>query len=116
MDISFCFRDKFGLFMSKNSLVLATKVWTGEVCGLLKAIEWMRELEMDAKLVVDGFNLKHVDLIEFGVIIDECLKFLSFSCYNSFKSLLGNKANTVAHNYADHSACYQSCYDISSGI
>lgn len=57
-------------------------VCTGEVYGLLKAMEWMREFEMDAKLVVDGFNLKHDDLIEFGVVIDECVKFLSFFCYS----------------------------------
>ena len=74
----------------------------GEALGLLKAMEWVRDLqlvnmdfEVDSKTVVDNIYGERV-----GVIIRNCIHLLGSDLANSDVKFIMRQANKVAHNLA----------------
>ncbi|KAL8530431.1 hypothetical protein ACS0TY_007461 [Phlomoides rotata] len=79
----------------------------GEAIGLFEALNWIKDLglrdvviEMDAKLVVDAFNVMHGDSIfVFEDIIDACK--CNFRSHPYCKVVwVGRQANFIAHHLA----------------
>jgi hypothetical protein len=93
----YCLRDEFGMYMGAKSMWFQPlmDVRIGEAVGLLSAIEWMQELEfkqvvfsLDAKSIVDSFNMYTHDRTELGSILSNCRSMISSLCNNS---LLGER-------------------------
>jgi len=79
----------------------------GEALGLLKAMEWVRDLqlvnmdfEVDSKTVVDNIYGERVGVSEFSVIIRNCIHLLGSDLANSDVKFIMRQANKVAHNLA----------------
>ncbi|CAJ2637916.1 unnamed protein product [Trifolium pratense] len=107
--IGICIRDDEGRSVLAKSMWLSPicNVDIGEALGLLHAIKWVSELQLDAvdfaldsKLVVDYFNKGGCDITEFGDIIGECKRYFSLFFTNSLVEFNRRQANEVAHALA----------------
>ena len=107
--IGMCIRDDEGAF------VLARTEWfspivdvdIGEAIGLLKAMEWTRDLhllnvdfEVESKTVVDSIYGKQIGVSDFSVITNNCVHLLCTDLINSNVSFIRRQANEVAHSLA----------------
>lgn len=103
-----CIRDDHGVFVLGRSSWLHQRVpiLEGEALGLLHAIEWVIDLEIDrfifdmeCKVVVDRLKVTTDDISELGVILSKCSSMLSLSAH--FKVEFSRRlANRAAHNLA----------------
>jgi len=122
--IGMCIRDAEGAF------VLARIEWfspvvdvdIGEAIGLLKAMEWARDLhllnidfEVDSKVVVDNIYGKQIDVSDFSVIINNCVHLLCTDLINSYVSFIRRQTNKVAHSLAK-AALLEASFRIHSNI
>lgn len=92
------------------------EVREGEAMGLLQALHWARELqledvvfEMDAKTVADSVKSCTEDLTDFGIIIKQCRDILSVEP-NYVVEFVRRQANVVAHAFAKAATSYASPY------
>ncbi|XP_045821752.1 uncharacterized protein LOC123914595 [Trifolium pratense] len=107
--IGMCIRDDEGRF------VLAKTIWKSPICnvdlgealGLLHAIRWIQNLQidnvdfaMDAKNVVDQFHNEGSVLTEVGDVVEECKRLFSLYFENSRVEFTKRQANEVAHALA----------------
>lgn len=115
-----CIRDNRGNFVKVRTM------WSSPVCvsdvgeaqGLSQAIQWVHELqlpnvdfELEAKRVVDHFNIGNNDISEFGVIIDDCRKRCNSYFRNSKVEFCRRQANEVAYNLAREATFLASPHD-----
>lgn len=117
--IGICIRDDNG------RLVKARTSWStplldvpeGEAIGLLYAIRWAKELnlnnitfELDSKRVVDSFHSTRNDVSDLGAIIRECRTTFSSFFTNSRVEFIRRQANEVAHRLARAATFYASIH------
>jgi len=101
-------RRKWGFCASSDRMVSPIIVVdTGEALGLLKAMEWVKDLqllnmdfEVDFKMVVDNIYEKQFGVSEFSVIISKCVHLLDTYLTNSDVKFIRRQANGVAHSLA----------------
>jgi hypothetical protein len=105
--IGMCLRDEFGMYMGAKTMWFQPlmDVRIGEVVGLLSVIERVQELEfkqvvfsLDAKSIVDSFNMCTHDRTELGSILSNCRSMISSLCNNSYVEFIRREANMIAHN------------------
>jgi ribonuclease HI len=84
-----------------------TDVNIGEAIGLLKAMNWVRDLhlwnmdfEVDSKTVVDSIYGKQTGVSDFSAIITHCIHLLCTDLMNSHVKFIRRQANEVAHSLA----------------
>lgn len=106
MGIGMCLRDENGCFCLAKTCWISPilNVDEGEAYGLLTAINWILELqlenvifELDSKRVVDSFGSRMRDFTNFGSIIFYCRHFLVSFLKNSKVEFSRRQANVVAH-------------------
>jgi len=87
-----CIRDEEGCYVLSKILWITPLclVEVGEALGLYHTIVWINELqlvnadvEVDSKKVVDYYARSRGDFIEFGVIMDACIRLCQTSLTNS---------------------------------
>ena len=90
----------------------------GEAIGLLYAIRWAKEqnlnnviFELDSKRVVDSFYSTRNDVSDLGAIIRECRTTFSSFFTNSRVEFIRRQANEVAHRLARAATFYASIQD-----
>jgi len=81
------------------------EVDVGEALGLLKAMEWVKDLqlwnmdfEVDSKAVVDNIYGKYGGVSEFSEITNSCKLLLCTDLSNSHVKFVRRQANVVAHS------------------
>jgi len=126
--IGICIRDEEGAF------VLAWTEWfspitdvdIGEALGLLKALEWVRDLhkwnmdfEVDSKTMADNIYRSHESVSEFSEITNNYAHLLCTDLMNSDVKFIRRQANKVAHSLAKSAlleASFRIHYNIPSCI
>jgi len=105
--IGICIRDEEGAFVVARtewfSPMLGVDV--GEALGLLKAMEWVRDLhlwnmdfEVDSKTVVDIVYGRNEGVSKFSEITNSCTRLLCTDLMNSHVKFVRRQANEVAHS------------------
>jgi ribonuclease HI len=104
--IGMCIRDDQGRFVLAKTEWLSpiTDVDIGEALGLLSALNWVHDLqlenvdfELDSKNVVTSFHSKHPNASELGDIIKDCVRVYNTHFKNSRIEFIRRQANEVAH-------------------
>jgi hypothetical protein len=79
----------------------------GESLGLLKALNWIAEMELyktdielDCKRVVDGLYSKRISTSDFSAILNDCRIFLATNLVNSHVKFIRRQTDEVSHNLA----------------
>ena len=79
--IDMCIKDEHGAFVFAKTdwFSLIREVHIGEALGLLSTLDWVHKLnfrpidfEMGTKIMVDSFLSPQHDIIEFGIVIQNC--------------------------------------------
>ncbi|GAU26189.1 hypothetical protein TSUD_354110 [Trifolium subterraneum] len=107
--IGMCIRDTNGCFVAARTewMEPILDVDIGEAMGLLRALNWMNEiqltnvdLEMDCKRVVDSLYSSRTYRSDLGDILSDCRTILSTSLVNSHVKFIRRQANEAAHRLA----------------
>ncbi|CAJ2645584.1 unnamed protein product [Trifolium pratense] len=107
--IGMCIRDDQGRFVLAKTEWLSpiTDVDIGEALGLLSALNWVHDLqlenvdfELDSRNVVTSFHSKHPNTSELGDIIKDCVRVYNTYFRNSRIEFIRRQANEVAHALA----------------
>jgi ribonuclease HI len=107
--IGMCIRDDQGRFVLAKTewLTPIHDVDLGEALGLLHAINWVHELELenvdfelDSKNVVTKFHSNKEDMSELGDVIRDCQRLHNSFFTNSRVEFIRRQANEVAHALA----------------
>lgn len=106
--IGMCIHDARGQLLQARTSWFEPQlaVREGEAIGLLRALQWVVELnlqnvlfELDAKQVVDSLSSRVIDLSEIGSVIFECKRLLSLNPTFGV-GYVRRQANVVAHSLA----------------
>ncbi|GAU39464.1 hypothetical protein TSUD_158950 [Trifolium subterraneum] len=107
--IGMCIRDTNGCFVAARTewMEPILDVDIGEAMGLLRALNWMNEiqltnvdLEMDCKRVVDSLYSSRTYRSDLGDILSDCRTILTTSLVNSHVKFIRRQANEAAHRLA----------------
>ncbi|GAU46456.1 hypothetical protein TSUD_402230 [Trifolium subterraneum] len=107
--IGMCIRDTNGCFVAARTewMEPILDVDIGEAMGLLRALNWMNEiqltnvdLEMDCKRVVDNLYSSRTYRSDLGDILSDCRTILTTSLVNSHVKFIRRQANEAAHRLA----------------
>jgi len=107
--IGMCIKDDTSAFFLAKTEWFSPlcEVYIGEALGLLSALEWVHQLNLDpiyfeigAKKIDDNFLLTNHDVTEFGNIIQNCQSLFRNHYENSKVEFVQRHANEVAHTLA----------------